>query len=232
MNVGILYTGGKDSSFALYWALLQGFNVKVLLSIIPTYDYSLLYHRPLEEIITAQSKCLGIPVLFEYVSHEEYELEALKELFSKGRDKYKIRAVFSGALLSDYQRIRYSLTAEEVGLKTYTPLWRINQEKYLIDLIREGFEVMIISINTYGLPSSFLGRILSLEDAYKIIELSRKYGFNPAFEGGEAETLVTYMPFYKCKLVVDGKIIKRGPFDYYYRIDRVRITPISKKSLM
>jgi diphthine-ammonia ligase len=226
LKAAVLYTGGKDSSFSLYWALLQGFDVRVLLSIIPSYDYSMLYHRPLEKLLLLQSRCLGLPILFKYVYNEKYELQVLKELLAEARNKYNVEAVFTGALLSDFQRIRFSMILEETGLKGYNPLWRINQEKYLLTLVREGFEVVIISISTYGLPPRFLGRVLTKEDVHEIIRLSRRYGFNPAFEGGEAETFVSYMPFYKYRILLSGDIIRRGTYEYIYSIRDARIAPL------
>lgn len=223
MRAAVLFTGGKDSSFSLYWALLQGFDVKVLLSIIPSYDYSLLYHRPLEKLLLLQSRCLGLPIIFRYVHDKNYELQALRELLVEARDKYGVEAVFTGALLSDFQRIRFSILIEESGLKGYNPLWRIDQEKYMLTLVREGFEILILSISTYGLPPRFLGKILTEEDVREIIKLSRRYGFNPAFEGGEAETFVSYMPFYKCRILLSGDMVRKGPYEYVYSIREARI---------
>ncbi|MEM3244998.1 MAG: ATP-binding protein, partial [Metallosphaera sp.] len=51
---------------------------------------------------------------------------------------------------------------------------------------------------------------------------SRKYKFNPAFEGGEAETFVLYAPLFKRKLIVEGKPIKLGEYEWEYRIERIR----------
>ncbi len=223
MKAGVLFTGGKDSSFSLYWAMLQGFDVRVLLSIMPTYDYSLLYHRPLEKLLRMQSYCLGIPIHLKPVRNEGEELSVLRELLIDARDKYGVEAVFTGALLSDFQRIRFSMILEEVGLKGYNPLWRIDQEKYLLSLVREGFEIVLLSISTYGLPPRYLGRVITEEDAVEIIRLSRRYGFNPAFEGGEAETFVSYMPLYRCRIALRGKIVKKAPYEYIYSIEDAEI---------
>lgn len=61
-------------------------------------------------------------------------------------------------------------------------------------LVRDGFKFIITSASAYGFPFELLGKIIEAEDVEKIIEASRKFGFNPAFEGGEAETFVTYAP--------------------------------------
>ncbi len=223
MRATVLFTGGKDSHFSLYWAVLQGFEIPVLASLIPSYDYSMLYHRPVEDILKLQSRALNIPLEIEYVYDPEDELAALKRLLSRIIDDYHVEAVFSGAILSDFQRMRFSMIAEELGLLSYTPLWRIDQEKYMFELVDSGFEILITSISTLGLGPGFVGRVLSRDDVEAIIRRAKRYGFNPAFEGGEAETLVVYMPLYRYRLRVEGETLKRGPYNYEFVIRRAWI---------
>jgi diphthine-ammonia ligase len=221
MRATVLYSGGKDSSYALYWALHQGFDVKVLSSVIPCYEYSMLYHKPKEEVLRMQAGCLGIPLRYTYVCREDEELDVLLKLLKRVKSEFDVEAVFSGAILSDFQRMRFSMAAEEVGLKSYTPLWRINQERYMYELLDTGFEILIMSASAMGFPSSLVGKTLSRDDVRKIIMLSRKYGFNPAFEGGEAETIVTYMPHSRCRLAIKGNVKRIGKYNYIYVIDHV-----------
>jgi len=147
INVGVLFTGGKDSSFTLYWMLLQGFRVKCLISIVPEYEDSMLYHRPIEDILYLQAESARIPLIAEHVLKPEQELDALRRALIRAIDHYGIGGVASGALLSDYQRMRFSMVAEELGLRSYTPLWRIDQKKYMHELIDAGIRYMIISIS-------------------------------------------------------------------------------------
>ncbi len=218
MKATILFTGGKDSTYALQWALLQGFEITVLSSIVPRYDYSMLYHRPIEKLLRLQSISLGIPLELEYLDNPEEELTALRRLLLRVKQKYGIRAVFAGALLSDYQRMRFSLICEELGLKSFTPLWRIDQVKYMRELVENGVKFMILSINTYGLPKKFLGKVLDTRDVEEIIMYARRYGFNPAFEGGEAETLVVDSPFFTHRIHVEGQVIDKGPYEAIFKI--------------
>ncbi len=221
MKATVLFTGGKDSHYALYWALHQGFNVAVLSSIIPKYEYSMLYHRPRLEVLGAQSRCLGIGLEYEVVEDPGHELDALYRLLRRVKEEYGVKAVFSGAILSDFQRIRFSIVAERLGLRTYTPLWRIDQVRYMRDLIETGFELLIVSVNTMGLPLDLVGKTLNRRDVELIIRKAVKYGFNPAFEGGEAETLVTYMPHYRDRLRLSGRVRVLGEYEAIYEIESV-----------
>ncbi len=221
ISVAVLFTGGKDSSFTLYWMLLQGFRVECLISIVPEYEDSMLYHKPIEDILYLQAESAGVPLIVEHVSKPEQELDALRRALTRAIERYGIGGVAAGALLSDYQRMRFSMIAEELGLKSYTPLWRIDQKKYMHELIDAGIRYMIISISSYGLPHSFLGRIIEdHETVNKVIELAEKYGFNPAFEGGEAETLVVDAPFFSRRICIDGIKEVVGPYNSVFRITR------------
>ena len=184
----------------------------------------MLYHRPRQEILELQAKSMGFPLETILVDSPAKEEEALKELLIRVRDSYGVETIVTGAVLSDFQRLRFVSIIEEIGLNLYSPLWRFDQERYLIELIEHGIEFIIVSINTYGLPVKYLGRVLTMRDAYEIIELARKYGFNPSFEGGEAETLVVNAPLFSRRLVVEGEVVVRGLNEYVFSIKNASLS--------
>ncbi len=220
LRATVLFTGGKDSTYALHTAFLQGFDIVVLASIYPLYGYSMLYHKPIIEVTRLQAYSMDLPLESIGVYRRGMELQALYYLLKRVREKYNIKAVFSGAVLSDYQRMRYSMIAEKLGLRTYTPLWRIDQEKYMRELVGNGFQFIITNINTMGLPMKLLGKIITEEDVEEIISRSKRYGFNPAFEGGEAETLVVNAPLFKHKIHVKGRRVIISDYEGYYLIEK------------
>ncbi len=62
MRVAVLYSGGKDSNYALYWALKQGgFEVKYLVSMVSESDESYMYHVPNIHLTELQARAIGIP---------------------------------------------------------------------------------------------------------------------------------------------------------------------------
>jgi len=223
LKAAVLFSGGKDSTYALHLAVLQGYDIAVLLTVIPVYDYSMLYHKPLPELVRMQADAMGFPCLMEHVREEGDELNALKKLLARARSGYGVEVLVTGAVASDYQRMLFSMVAGDLGLDTYNPLWGIDQEKYLKELVEHGFEFMIVSITTHGLPPKYLGRALTLEDVIELSNLARKYGFNPAFEGGEAETLVLDAPLFRKRLVVEGYVVERGFHDYVYVIEKASL---------
>ena len=219
-----LYSGGKDSNYALHWAALHGFHACCLGTVRPRGWESSLFHYPAVELTKLQAKALGLPLI--EVSEEEAggEEEALLLLMQRCRSR-GAWGIVSGALLSDYQRLRFAAAAEEAGLRSFTPLWRKNQEAYMRSLVREGFRVMVVSVQAYGLPGWLAGRILDEGLIEEIIRRARLYGFNPAFEGGEAETLVLDAPLFRQRLEVEGAARRLGPDHYVYEIRSARLVP-------
>jgi len=182
----------------------------------------MLFHYPGIQLTELQARALRIPLISREASEDEEA--SLLEIFMEAK-KMGCEAVVAGALLSDYQRLRFAVAAEEAGLRIFTPLWRINQEDYMRSLIREGFKVMIVSVQAYGLPEWIVGRVLDEELVETVIKLAKRYGFNPAFEGGEAETLVLDAPLFREELRVEGVVERLGPDHYFYKVSRAWLVP-------
>ena len=221
LPVCVLFSGGKDSTYALHWAFLKGFDVRCLVTLKPQSEGSWMFHYPAVEVTKLQSEALGIPQIYrETLGIKNRELKDLKEALETASAKYGIKGVVTGALLSDYQRMNISLITEELSLKVYSPLWRKGQDKYMLELVEYGFKFIITSISVYGLPPNLLGRILKEEDVVYIARMARRYGFNPAFEGGEAETLVVDAPLFRKALRIVGEPIQVGEYNWRYVVKR------------
>jgi len=227
MRVGVLFSGGKDSTFAYHWAVLHGFEVSCLITLRPKSTESWMFHYPCIDLTQIQAEAIELPQIFVETSGEkDVELQDLKRALEEAKSKFKIKGLVTGALLSDYQRMNINIVCEEVGLRTYSPLWRKDQEQYMRDLIEFGFKIVITSINVMGLDPSLIGKVLTSEDVEKIIQLSRKFGFNPAFEGGEAETLVIDAPLFKKRIeILDYEIVKETEYSWRMHIKKVKLVP-------
>lgn len=220
LRAAALFSGGKDSTYALHWAFLKGFSVEVLVTLRPERSDSWMFHRPAVELTPLQAEALGLPLIVRGTSGEKNsELGDLEDALREAVDEYGVYGVVTGALLSDYQRMNINFVAHRLGLKVYSPLWRKNQASYMRDLVRHGFKFLLTSISAYGLPPRLLGRPLGEADVEEIIARAKRYGFNPAFEGGEAETLVVDAPLFRSILRVQGHVEKKGEFEYLYVVD-------------
>ncbi len=197
MNAAVLFSGGKDSTMAIYKAIEEGYSVEYLVSMISENPESYMFHVPNIHITELSSEAMGIPLIKAKTHGEkEMELEDLKTVLIDLKNK-GVEAIFAGALASEYQKSRIDHLCDDIGLISKAPLWHVDPKEYMEEIINLGFEVIIISVSAEGLDESWLGRKIDNELLDEIINLNGKYGMHMAFEGGEAETLVLDCPIFK-----------------------------------
>ncbi|PIX42429.1 ATP-binding protein, partial [archaeon CG_4_8_14_3_um_filter_38_5] len=212
LRLGVLYSSGKDSNLALSVMMRQNYDIKCLITMINENADSFMFHQPVKKIVELQSRAMNIPAIFGYTKGvKEDELNDLKKLIRKAKKEFHLDGVVTGALFSNYQRGRVKNVCEELGLKTFNPLWHKEQLLELKELLREGFEFILVKVAGLGFGKSWLNRMISADDLKKLEELNRKYGVNVAGEGGEYESLVLNAPFYDKKLkIVESEIVEDG----------------------
>lgn len=196
MRIAILFSGGKDSTFALHVAIEQGWDVRYLVTILPASNESWMFHHPCIELTKLQAEAIGIKQIVRATTGEkEKELEdliaALKEISGD------VDAIVSGAVASRYQKDRIDAVCKELGLKSIVPLWGKTQLKLLQDEVAAGLEIIITGVAAEGFDENWLGRKVDAETINKLKQLSEKFGINAAGEGGEYETFVTDGPIFK-----------------------------------
>lgn len=200
MRLAALFSGGKDSTYALYWALQQGFEVKYLVSMHSKSEESYMYHVPNIHLTDLQAKAIGIPLIKGYTSgEEEKEVEDLKKVL----EDLNIDGIVAGALESEYQRTRIEKVCHELGLISYTPLWHKNSEQLLREMIHARFDIVIVGVSAYGLGKEWLGRKIDEKAVEELKRLNQKYGIHIGGEGGEFETFVKDAPFFKARIIFD-----------------------------
>jgi asparagine synthase (glutamine-hydrolysing) len=155
---------------------------------------------------------------------KEKELEDLKETILRAKKEYGIEGVVTGALYSQYQRGRVEKVCDSLGLKIFSPLWHMDQEKEMRQLMKEGFEIVFSSVAAEGLDKSWLGRRITSADVDKLVGLKQKIGLNVAGEGGEFETLVLDGPMFKKKVVVDdSEVVEESEIVARFVVKKARV---------
>jgi ABC transporter with metal-binding/Fe-S-binding domain ATP-binding protein len=217
-----MFSGGKDSTYAIHWAVFKGFEVTALLTLIPMRDDSWMFQWNGVNMTSHQASAMGIrQLMWNSSGMKDLELQDLMAAFKKLREE-GVEGIVTGALLSDYQRLNINLIASIVGLKVYSPLWRKDQVRYMHELLRHGFRYIITSASAYGFPFHLVGKEIESEvQVRELVDAAQTYGFNPAFEGGEAETFVTYAPLFSRRLRVEGRAIKEGEFRWRFEISHI-----------
>ncbi len=203
MRVAVAYSGGKDSTRAVYECLKAGYTVSCLLSVIPEAFGSYLFHYPNARWAKLQADAMNLPLLSKVVKGvEEDELNALTDLLAEAVAKYSIGSLCSGAVASVYQKRRFEEAASSLGLKCINPLWGMDDEQILRDVIRLGFKTIVVGVSAAGLDSKWLGRAIDEDAIEDLKKVKRKYGINLSFEGGEAETFVLDAPIFRKRIEI------------------------------
>lgn len=203
MKVAILFSGGKDSIMACYEAIENGDDVTNLLSMESENDESYMFHIPNIHLTSLIAEAIDIPIIRAKTKGiKEEELDDLKNNLQLLK-KMGVEAIYTGALFSVYQKSRIDKICREIGLKSISPLWHVNEEKYMRRIINLGFEIIITGVFAYGLDESWLGKKIDNDTIDELISINKKYKINSAFEGGEAETLATDGPIFKKKIKIE-----------------------------
>lgn len=204
MRVACLFSGGKDSTYSLYLAKQWGLSVDCLLTLIPHSVESYLFHSPNIWTTQLQSQALQIPIIMKQINSISIddECDKLDELINQANKDYKIDGIVHGGISSNFQKNKFNKICERYNLKLISPLWQIDQYDYMNNLLKNNFVIQIISVSSMGLDVNSLGIILNHSTVQDLFKLSRKYGFNISFEGGEAETIVLDCPIFRKRLEI------------------------------
>lgn len=206
-RLAALFSGGKDSTYAIYCTEKIGYNVDLLLTIYPSSSESLYFHYPNVKLTRLQAEAMRK----KHIAKEAFsnELEALRDLIK--RISHDIDGVVLGVSSSSFQKKAVESICREYGVEVFTPLWGVEPSKLLREIIKSNFQVMVTGVAALGLTMEWLGKILTEEDVEKLEEVSKKYGVNVCGEGGEMETIVLDCPLFKEKIqVLDYEVDWRG----------------------
>ncbi|MBW2963530.1 TIGR00289 family protein [Candidatus Woesearchaeota archaeon] len=200
MKLGALFSGGKDSTYALFKAMKEH-KVVCLISLRSLNPESYMFHIPAFEIISQQAEALGIPlILVETKGEKEKELVDLKKAIEKAVSEFGIQGIVTGAVASEYQRSRIAKICDELNLKCVNPLWGMDQIELLKEMVENKFKIIVVGVAAYPLEEEWLGREIDLKTIEELEGLQKKYKINPAGEGGEFETMVLDSPIHKKKI--------------------------------
>jgi len=205
MNLGSLFSGGKDSTFAIYLAQKQGHKVTCLLSVFTKSEESHLLHHPNLQWSKLQSESMNIPQLTINSNSDETndELLALENLLKKAKEQFNIEGLVHGGIKSQFQKEKFETLCSKLDLVALAPLWNTEPEQYMNDLLDSNFNFIMITVSSDGLDDTWLGKLISKSDVETLKHLSEKFGFNLNFEGGEAETFVIDCPLFSNSIKIN-----------------------------
>ncbi|TRO41376.1 diphthine--ammonia ligase, partial [Candidatus Bathyarchaeota archaeon] len=187
------WSGGKDSCFACYKAIQEGYEVSNLLIMMSDPSES-NFHLIRADMLDAQSQAIGIPIVKCTTTPGTYEHD-----FKKALMKMKVEGV-EGIVTGDVFDVALheagwlDRICREVGLTPVRPLWHRDTKQILNEFINEGFKATLVRVKTDKLGMDWLGREVNREFLDDLLKLGT---VDPCGEHGEFHTFVTDGPLFK-----------------------------------
>jgi ABC transporter with metal-binding/Fe-S-binding domain ATP-binding protein len=208
MKCTVLFSGGKDSTYAAYLTKKYENEISCLISIISENPESYMFHTPSIKKVKKQAEIMNLPLITQKTKgKKEEELNDLENAIKIAKKEYNIEAVVTGAVESVYQASRVQKICDNLKLECFNPLWQKDQVELLNDLITNKIKVIITGVFAYPLNDTWLGKEINEKFINEITKLYEKYKINPAGEGGEFETFVVNCPLFSRELKVQNKQI-------------------------
>jgi uncharacterized protein (TIGR00290 family) len=189
------WSGGKDSTLALYKALQdKQFDIRYLLTTLNEEADRISMHGVRSELLTAQAESLGIPAKKVHLptssdmqAYESVMSAAIEELKSEGISD----CIFGDIFLEDLRTYREE-KLREVSISAHFPLWKRNTLELVHEFIDRGFKTIVVCVDASKLDESFAGRVI---DHQFLADLPANV--DPCGENGEFHTFVFDGPIFR-----------------------------------
>jgi diphthine-ammonia ligase len=225
MKLGVLFSGGKDSTLALHMAA-EHETVACLITLESRNKESYMFHTPNISLTKLQAEALDLPLVTRVTEgKKEDELDDLEQVIAEAARRFQIEGVVTGAVESVYQSTRIQRICHRLDLWCLNPLWKRNQRELLEELIVKRFRVIISGVFAYPLDELWLGKELDSTMVARLVDLASKFGISPSGEGGEIETTVLDAPMFKKRIeILQHTAAARGNSGVY-TVTEARLVP-------
>ena len=140
----VSYSGGKDSTLALYHAMQVGKAIGLIV-MLEEQGLRSRSHAMSMEIIQAQANALGLPIITASSSWNDYETEFLKLLADAKQQGAEV--LVTGDLDMPEHGCWHDRITQQAGLKLCMPLWQRPHREVIEEFIQLGFKTMIVTVN-------------------------------------------------------------------------------------
>jgi uncharacterized protein (TIGR00290 family) len=206
MRVVSLWSGGKDSCFACYKAIIEGHQVVSLFNFIEKDEKTSLSHGLSPEIIEKQARSIGIPLMQKAMPKATYR-EDFKKLVLEWKEKENIRGVVFGDIYLQEHKDWIDKVCAESNVEAIFPIWMIDTKELAEKIIDSGFKAIVVSVRAdIEASEKWLGSIIDKDFIQGLAP-----GIDPCGENGEFHTFVFDGPLFKQPVRFSpGKKILKG----------------------
>jgi uncharacterized protein (TIGR00290 family) len=202
-RVGILYSGGKDSTYAIEYAQNLGYDIKYLLSVKPNRKDCYLFHYATVEYTKELAEILGLP--HKLITCDVAEpMEEAKLVYDAVKELPPVDLILLGGVgLQETQIKSIRKILEPFEIEVRAAFEGREHESVLREMIKKGYDIRIVQYASAGFSEYDLGLRLGGYNINGFVERAKKYGFHVGGEGGHYDTLVVDGPIFKKKLEIE-----------------------------
>jgi uncharacterized protein (TIGR00290 family) len=208
------WSGGKDSCFACYLALAQGYKISHLVNFISQEFKRVSFHGTEKRLVQLQGEAIGIPVFQKETTFGNYTEDfknAIRALLPKG-----VKGMVFGDIYNDEHLAWVEGVCGELGIEAVEPLWGKSTDDVINQFLDAGFEAVIVAAKASLIDQVWLGRQVDRN----FMEYLKAKNIDPCGESGEYHTLVVNGPLFKRRIeVTESQIINR---DNYWFLDTIK----------
>ncbi len=144
------FSGGKDSTLALYRMIKRGYDPVGLLVTVKKDLNKSFTHGINTDLLQKVSASLDIPLMLVECEGNDYEQKFVKTL-TKAKEMGATSCVF-GDIDIEGHRTWNEDRCREAGLEAILPLWQEDRESLVYEFIDSGFSTVIKTVNLKFLP--------------------------------------------------------------------------------
>jgi diphthine-ammonia ligase len=204
MKVALLYSGGKDSTYALDYAREKGWDVRYLISVKPTRKDCFLYHFATVENTPQVAEMLGIKQVLLACDVAD-PVEEAKIVQEKVTDLQKFdpvdAIVLGGTGLQETQIKSIHDAMKPLSIEVFAAHSGLDHDKVMEEMTNKGYEFIITQVASEGLMQ-WLGKKITKANLPELIADSRKFGFHHGGEGGYYDSFIVAGPIFGDKEIV------------------------------
>ena len=202
------WSGGKDSCLSLCLAQDSGMRVSHLLNILNEDGRTSCTHGLSSDLMVAQAKSMGLPLVQLVTNGFRYEADfkkCLKDLKKEGVEG----GIFGNG---DVERQWIDCVCREAGIEAHLPLEGMSKDRILKEFINRGYEAIIVTTRADVMGEEWLGKKLDADFLKAWDDVRREKHISRASEAGAYHTTVLGGPMFKrtLKIVESQKILQDG----------------------
>jgi len=194
------WSGGKDSCLACYRAVTDGLTVSYLANMITEDGKRSWTHGQSAELLKVQSRAIGIPLVQQRTTGENYETE-FKNMLRTFKQEGVGGGVFGDIDFAEHRQW-IDRVCREVDITLHLPLWGESQNKIMREFIDSGFEAVVVATKADLLGEEWLGRRIDLDFIAHLAQLGKTTDITPCGEAGEYHSLVIDGPLFKQRVEI------------------------------